>query len=238
MQILVISDIHGNYPALQAVARDCANLPIKYVFNCGDSLVYAPFPNEAIDFLITRQAISILGNTDEIILRLLSGKNFKKPAKEEKRVMYTRTAAMLSHASQNYICHLKKKKRIDLKGWRIGLYHGSPADHKEFLFDNTSDVRFRELAIDVNADVVITGHSHTPYHKHIDGVHFINPGSVGRMFDGNPAASYALIKLSRHELFVQHYRIPYDVETVVAELQKQALPPIYEAMFRQGKKLN
>lgn len=111
MQILVISDIHGNYPALQAVARDCANLPIKYVFNCGDSLVYAPFPNEAIDFHLLRVRPLVFW---AIPMRLSCAcsvaKTSKNQLKEEKRVMYTRTAAMLSHASQNYICHLKKKR--------------------------------------------------------------------------------------------------------------------------------
>jgi len=120
----------------------------------------------------------------------------------------------------------------------IDLFHGSPAKHTEFLFADTPDKRFRQLAGDCKADIILTGHSHTPYHKIIAGTHFINPGSVGRMFDGIPLASFAILELNKEKIKVELFRCIYDVEKVVTELEKTGLPGIYGKMYRQGKKLN
>ncbi|MDH3881908.1 MAG: metallophosphatase family protein, partial [Desulfobacteraceae bacterium] len=72
--------------------------------------------------------------------------------------------------------------------------------------------RFQQLAKDSPYQVQIMGHSHAPYHKIVDGVHFINPGSVGRMFDGDPRASFAILKISSEKIAVEHFRIPYTVK--------------------------
>jgi hypothetical protein len=82
------------------------------------------------------------------------------------------------------------------------------------------------------------GHSHTPYYKIVDGVHFINPGSAGRMFDGDPRASFAILKIFSGEIAVVHYRIRYPVEAVIKGLKQNCLPDIYAKMYRTGRKLN
>ena len=84
MNILLISDIHGNYPALHAVADYFAADRFDHIINCGDSLVYAPFPNETMHWLEERQAISILGNTDKKVIQLLQGKPMRKPGQRRK----------------------------------------------------------------------------------------------------------------------------------------------------------
>jgi hypothetical protein len=77
-----------------------------------------------------------------------------------------------------------------------------------------------------------------PYYKIIDGVHFINPGSVGRMFDGDPRTSFAILKIFSGEIAVEHFRIPYPIEEAIEGLKKNRLPDIYAKMYRTGKKLN
>ncbi|MGB3223768.1 MAG: metallophosphoesterase family protein, partial [Desulforhopalus sp.] len=79
IRLLLISDIHGNYPALQAIDRQLNAANFDYIINSGDCLVYAPFPNETLDWLSKHKAISILGNTDQKVIKLLLGKSFKKP---------------------------------------------------------------------------------------------------------------------------------------------------------------
>ena len=119
----------------------------------------------------------------------------------------------------------------------LGMYHGSPDDPDEFLFADSPEERFRELAGRHHHRIITVGHSHSPFHKQIGQVHFVNPGSVGRMFDGDPSASCAVITIAK-SIEVEHFRIPYPVETVVSELEKQQLPVIYQEMYRQGRKLN
>ena len=155
LKILLISDIHGNYPALQAIDRQLNASGFDYIVNSGDSLVYAPFPNETIGWLRQHRAISILGNTDQKVIKFISGKVVKKPGNPEKRIMYTSTAEMLDEAGRSYLCSLKTsfKLKLDQTGRtgqcrkiKLGVFHGSPADHDEFLFVDTPDSRFFELA--------------------------------------------------------------------------------------------
>lgn len=238
MKILLLSDIHANYPALQAIDEYFTDASFDEIYNCGDSLVYAPFPNETLQWLQAHHVKSIVGNTDRKIKKLLRGKTFKKPQKPDKRIMYTWTAEQLSEDSRSYILSLKKSRQLQYGTHSIGLYHGSPDDPDEFLFPDTDHHRFSTLSDSCSNDIIICGHSHTPFHKIIQGTHFINPGSVGRMFDGNPNASCAVLRITGSAVRLKFYRIPWDIESTVAELKRQQLPACYEQMYRIGKKLN
>jgi len=237
-KILLISDIHGNYPALKAVAEQCHNENFDMILNCGDSTVYATFPNETLDWLRDHNALSILGNTDRKILKILKGKKVKKPKMDEKRVMYTWTAKQLTPENRKYLAEMKKTTVLESEGFSIGLFHGSPENNDEFLFYDTPTTRFQKLSRKTDCNIVLVGHSHTPFHKKVNHIHFINPGSVGRMFDKNPEASYATLELSQNILKVRLFRCPYNIDEVVQGLRSNLLPPIYEKMYLLGKKLN
>ncbi len=247
MNILILSDIHANYPALKAVSDALVPAAFDTIINCGDSLVYGPFPNKTIEWLQTHTVLSILGNTDRKVIKIIQGKAFSKPAKYEKRIMYTWTAEHLNQRSVGYIHSLKKKQKITVAlpfgdsclKKKIGIFHGSPDAANEFLFDTTPRSRFESLAQKHHKlSFVLCGHSHTPFHKIVGKTHFINPGSVGRMFDGNPAASCCTLQITKTNVTVTHYRIPYDTEQTIAELRNHKLPEIYCTMYRLGKKLN
>ena len=238
MRILLLSDIHGNLPALMAIDRFFRDRPFDAICNCGDSTVYAPFPNETLQWLQDRGAYSILGNTDHKVITLLQGKSFKKPHNEEKRIMYRSTVEALNLPSKEYLLSLEDSWIMELGDFTVGLFHGSPDHPRELLFAQTPDNRFQELSQVTRCQIVVTGHSHSPYYKQIQGTHFINPGSTGRMFDGNPEASCAVLTLSGEDIQVDLHRIPYPVEEVVTVLRQQQLPDIYTDMFRQGRKLN
>lgn len=238
MKILLLSDIHGNYPALEAVSNFFQDTTFAAICNSGDSLVYAPFPNETLHWLQEHNVHSIIGNTDRKVKRLLKGKVFKKPQKDEKRIMYTSTAEQLDHAARDHLFSLKKSLRFSMKGRSICLFHGSPEDPDEFLFPDTSLHRFTDLALSCPCSIIITGHSHTPFHKIVGKTHFINPGSVGRMFDSNPDASCAVLELNDTTVTVTHHRINYPVEQTVMALKSNNMPQIYQSMYLLGRKLN
>lgn len=238
MKILLISDIHANFPALEAIDRRVGAETFDLIINGGDSVVYATYPNETLDWLREHQAVSILGNTDIKVLKLLEGKTFKKPKKAEKRIMYTWTAERLTPENGRYLAGIPTRIELNREGYRIGIFHGSPANDTEHLFSDTPTYRFQELTRKTTSNIVITGHSHSPYHKKINNVHFINPGSVGRMFDKNPEAAYAVLELTEARIQVDLRRCPYDIDRVVRGLRDNLLPPIYEDMFRLGRKLN
>jgi len=237
MKLLLLSDIHGNYPALQAVNDRFPSTSFDIICNCGDSLVYGPFPNETLQWLEENKACSILGNTDRKIKKLLKGKSFKKPGKAEKRIMYTWTAEQLTNRSKKYLLSLKKSHSIQ-SPFPLFMFHGSPEHPNEFLFPNTPLSRFKELAKFFPNSIVVTGHSHTPYHKQVGTTHFINPGSVGRMFDSDPTASCAVLRITETTISVDHFRVEYAIEETVAALKAAGLPEMYQKMYQLGQKLN
>lgn len=235
----MLGDIHANYPAFKAIVKDIRPDRFDLIINTGDFTVYSTFPNETIQWFRKRKkTICILGNTDRRILRILKGKKLKKPKKEEKRVMYFWTSEKLLPENIKYMKSLPKQTDFSLGPIRIGVFHGSRDDADEELFPDAPEGRLNELAKDSPYQIHIMGHSHVPYYKIVDGVHFINPGSVGRMFDGDPRASFAILKVSLERISVEHFRIPYPVKEVVKGLKENHLPDIYSKMFRTGKKLN
>jgi putative phosphoesterase len=238
-KLLLLGDIHANFPALKAVHKYIRSDRFDLIINTGDFTVYSTFPNETIQWFRKRKkTICILGNTDRRILRILKGKKLKKPKKEEKRIMYFWTSENLLPENAAYLKSLPEQTDFILDPIQIGVFHGTRDDVDEELFPDAPESRFQELAKGSAYHVQIMGHSHVPYHKIVDGVHFINPGSVGRMFDGDPRASFAILKISAETIAVEHFRISYPVEAVVKDLKTHQLPDVYSKMFQKGKKLN
>ncbi|MBW2448866.1 MAG: metallophosphoesterase family protein [Deltaproteobacteria bacterium] len=238
-KLLLLGDIHANYPALKAIQKYIKPDRFDRIINTGDFTVYSTFPNETIQWFRERKkTICILGNTDRRILRILKGQQLKKPRKKDKRIMYLWTSENLLPGNIRHLKSLPKQTDFTVGPIRIGVFHGTCDDTDEELFSDAPEDRFHKLAKNSPYKIHIMGHSHVPYHKVVDGVHFINPGSVGRMFDGDPRTSFAILKISSGKIGVEHFRIPYPVKEVVKSLKKHRLPDIYTKMFLIGKKLN
>ncbi len=238
-KILLLGDIHANFPALKAIEKHIKPDRFDRIINTGDFTVYSTFPNETIQWFRKRKkTICIFGNTDRRVLRILNGKKLKRPRKKEKRVMYFWTSENLLPENIKYLKSLPQKADFTTGSIRIGVFHGTCDDPDEELFPDAPEARFHQLAKNSACQIHIMGHSHVPYYKIVDGVHFINPGSVGRMFDGDPRASFAILRVYSNKIAVEHFRIPYGVEKVVKGLKKNNLPHIYAKMFQVGKKLN
>ena len=86
--------------------------------------------------------------------------------------------------------------------------------------------------------MIICGHSHRPFVRQVDGVWFINTGSVGRPDDGDPRACYAILEIDSESIQVQHYRLEYDVERAVAAIRENELPEAFAQMLLQGRDLD
>ena len=238
-KFLVLSDVHANYPALQAIETFVQRDRFHWVINAGDLVVYCTFHNETIEwFRKKRNTLCIVGNTDNRVLRILAGRPLDRPRREEKRVMYYWTCETLLPGNARYLQSLPGQRDFTIDGIRIGVSHGTSDDEEESLSPDIPESRFRELARKSTCQVRIMGHSHIPFHKIVDGVHFLNPGSAGRMFDGDPRTSFAILSIHSGKISVEHFRIRYPVEKVIESLKKNRLPDIYRKMVETGKKLN
>jgi putative phosphoesterase len=240
-KLLVLSDVHANYPALQAIENHVVN-PDRFdrIINAGDLTVYSTFPNETIEWFRRRTApVCIAGNTDKRVLSILKGETPGKPRKEEKRAMYYWTCEKLLPDNREYLKSLPEEAVVTMEGLRIRIIHGDfEGEEENASFPGNPGSRFRSLARESPFQAYILGHTHVPFHSIVGGVHFINPGSVGRPFDGDPRSSFAILTVSRGKITVEHFRIPYSVEEVVRGLISNGLPESYGEMYRTGRKLN
>ena len=142
-KMLLLGDIHANYPALKAIQKYIKPDRFDRIINTGDFTVYSTFPNETIQWFRERKkTICILGNTDRRILRLLKGKQLKKPRKKEKRVMYFWTSENLLPENIKYLKSLPEKTDFTVGPIRIGVFHGTCDDADEELFSDAPEGSF------------------------------------------------------------------------------------------------
>ncbi len=237
--IALISDIHGNLPALEAVLEDRSRYAVDAIWNLGDMLGYAPFPNEVLATLRRVKAVNLIGNYDLKVLdfprKAAKWKRKKAPAKY---VGFQWNRARLSQDNMAFLKTLPQQMRRSIGGLDALLVHGSPASLDELLNSDTPSERFRELARMADADLVVCGHSHDPFVRRGGKTSFINPGSVGRPEGGDPRASYAILTFSDGTVQTEHRRVPYDIERVVRAVHAAALPEDYVEVFRQAKSLD
>lgn len=237
MKITLIADIHGNLPALQAVLRHArARQAVQTILNLGDSVGYGPFPDEVVQTIQGKAFINIIGNYDQKVLDKTHRKEgWQKVKTPNKRAMFAWTYQTLSKKSRRYLKSLPEQREIEINGTSLLLTHGSPASLSEHLRPDTPEDRLRELADEVTGKVVLCGHSHQAFIREVDEVRFINPGSVGRLDDGDPRASYAILDILQGKVAVQFFRIPYDIQAVVQQVRQAGFPEIITQVFRQGR---
>jgi putative phosphoesterase len=239
MNVALLGDVHGNLPAIEAVLADARRVGAEAVWNLGDFLGYGPFPDEVVGCLRAAGAVSIIGNYDEKVLRF-----HRKQAKwritkaAEKYTAFRFAAERLSDAARGYLTSLPRQAKLELGPLRVLLTHGSPAAHDEALGPETPDERFRQLASMAEADVVACGHSHRPFDRRVDGVWFVNPGSVGRPEGEGPQAQWALLGVERGQLTVEHRRVDYDVQRTVEAIRSRGLPEDFARMLLWGENLD
>jgi len=239
MHIALISDIHANLHALNAVIEHAQAQKIRHFWNMGDFLGYFAFPEEVIDRVRALKAVSILGNYDHKVLKFHKKKHkWKKNKAPLKYLAFKWAYEALSKENEVYLKSLPDEHRLRVEGRAVLLTHGSPVSNREPLQPDTPVQRLRNLAGISRADVVICGHSHTPFSQEVDGVWFINPGSVGRPDDGDPRASYAILHMTQGRLRVTPYRVTYDVEGAVRAIRKNELPEAFAQMLVRGLPLD
>ena len=180
MKVAVISDVHGNMPALQAVLDEIGDMQI---YCAGDLVGYGTQPNEVIETLWERNAVCIMGNHDYAVV-----KGHKYPENKLIEENWKWTKSVLTKSNLTYLKHLKTEYDEE----NILMVHGSPKDPiNEYIYD--LDLQFDDLIPEFGEDILIFGHTHIPVNREYKGRLFLNPGSIGQPRDGDKRASYAVL---------------------------------------------
>lgn len=218
MRILVISDIHANWPALEAVL---AAEPFDELMVGGDLVSYGPHPREVVEAMRLRATTTVRGNHDNALAYHVDCRcaPASKPLAEATRKVH---GDMLPPDQIEYLGALPLTASRTIDGVRIFSTHASPREHL-FRYTLTPDAPEDHLRAEidgVDADIILLGHTHFPMIRRVGSWTVINPGSVGQPRDGDPRASYAVIEDGRPEL----RRATYDVERTVRDLQAFPVP--------------
>lgn len=246
MRYALISDIHANLPALRAVLDDIAGRGgIDATYHLGDLVGYAPWPNETVSLLEARNIGGIAGNYDSTTATDYKhcGCKYEDPRQEAlSHLSYEWTRQNCSAETRRFLGRLPF--RLDLRpngghlpGPTVILVHGAPSLNTLYWTEDRPDSFCSKMAEKAGAregDVICFGHTHKPWHREVEGIHFVNTGSVGRPKDGDWRAGYVLLTVQEGTTGVEFVRVEYDVEEAMEAIRRSTLPDDFAEYLRTG----
>lgn len=229
MKIAVISDIHGNIQALEAVLDDIKKESCNKIYCLGDLAMAGPNPNQAVKKLKSmsekEQIFILLGNTD---LMLTSDPEITyKKLKEKNEIManaYLDDINVIDNMNKEFLRRLPKKIEISLGSLKILMVHGSPRKIDENIYPDLPITKVEEIIRDTKANLIFCGHTHLPcgYQTNTNKT-VVNVGSVGRPFNLEPKSCYVILEYNEQldNFTILHKYISYDYKKASEILSKR-----------------
>ncbi|WP_053956260.1 metallophosphoesterase family protein [Inediibacterium massiliense] len=235
MRIAMITDIHSNIFALEAVLKDIKNKGVDCIYCLGDLVGYGPFPNEVIHLIRERNIPTVQGNYDQSVGEELfaCGCDYKD---DESMALGTKslywTQENTTEENKSWLRALPQRIELQVKGRKILLVHGSPRRNNEYLYEDAKELE--EIADMVHADIMVCGHTHKPFYKKINGLDVINAGSVGKPKHGNPNATYMIIGIEESHITTKIIEVIYDYEKMAQAIEDSEIPNEFAQKIRKG----
>jgi putative phosphoesterase len=225
--VAIITDIHGNLPALEAALAAVDGIGPDAVYCGGDLVGYGPWPNEVCRLVEDRAIPTIYGNYDHAIGREEDDCGCAYVTDHDRELGQRSVAWTLEHTDQrskDYMRDLPFDLRFELGGKRVRLVHGSPRKVNEYLFEDKPAKTFERIAEGADCDVLVFGHTHKPWIATHGGVQFVNCGSVGKPKDGDPRGAFAVLTVTEVGVEARIERFDYDAELASREVAAAGLP--------------
>lgn len=214
--VILMSDIHGNLPALEAVAASLPDHDDVYV--AGDLCLEGPKPAEVVDFLRQREWQCVVGNTDRDIVEGDEGDSAK-----DQRIRWTRE--QLGEERLRWLANLPFERRVQVDGREaILVVHANPLNLETQLAPDMSEKKLQPFLQDVKADILAFGHIHLPYLRTVNGILLADVSSVGHPKDLDRRAAYTVVRLGGDRRSAEQVRIPYDLARTAELLRGSGMP--------------
>lgn len=248
MRYALISDVHANLPALEAVLDHIAAQNNTHTtYHLGDLVGYAPWPNETVALLQSRGIEGISGNYDSTVATNYKhcGCKYEDARQEElSHLSFGWTKEHTSGKTKEILGALPF--RLDVKpngghasGPVLILVHGTPTLNTVYWTEDRPDSFCTQMATIAGAksgDVIAFGHTHLPWSREVDGIHFVNTGTVGRPKDGNWRAGYAIVEIGKGKIGAEYVRVEYDIERAMRGIRDSELPDDFAEILRTGNR--
>ncbi|MEA5512924.1 metallophosphoesterase family protein [Nodularia sp. UHCC 0506] len=254
MKIAVMSCIHGNYEALDAVLLDIDQQKADKIFCLGDLVGYGPHPNAVVTQIRALDIPTCMGCWDEDIVEGLNACDCSYPS------LLAEKRGKIAHEWTNNEIHPEHREFFaqlphSLSEENLAFVHGSPHSNHEYLLPELDAFAALERVLSTDADVLFCGHTHVPYVRKLDAgslkirVHrqekaaaeksfnaslkrIINVGSVGEPRHGRPNATYVIYDTENQEVNLRE--VPYDYQKTCAAIIEKGLPKIFAWRLAQG----
>ena len=219
--LAILSDIHGNLPALEAVIADLENFSVDRVIVPGDVISFGPFSRQAAELVIEKGWSVIRGNNEYF---LVDYNTPRAPAEWRNPVQFAPTAWLDRQFDQRLKTIIASwPDTLNLRfrdAPPIQVFHGTPDSPWDSIYWTLTDEEIEKLLGNVEADYVICGHTHLPMDRQAGRWRIFNPGSVGVPLDGILSAGYMILEGNEQGWTPTFRRIPFDYETVFEEFEK------------------
>ena len=217
MKIAILSDIHGNMLALNAVLDDISAEKCDKTFFLGDYVLAGPEPLPTLDYCMHLATYNntemIQGNTDKMLVECNDElvETLKQNGAPIMANALRDDSSKLNENQKEFLKNLPAQKEIEIEGVKLLLVHGSPRRNNEDILPDTDLKLLHEMIDGVSADVILCGHTHIPCGFQTKTKKtVINVGSVGRPFTENPDPCYLILDINNKKFTIQHKYIKYD----------------------------
>jgi putative phosphoesterase len=223
MRIAILSDVHGNLTALDAVVADIQRQAPDRVLHGGDLVLMGAQPAQVIDRIRELGWPGVLGNTDELLWRddeQIRQEGLAPKLKVQLKLMFgdyaPATRELLGEERVNWLRGLPLEARID----SLAIVHAAPGDLWRAPMPTAEDRELSLTYLPLDSEAVVYGHIHRPFIRSVQEMTIANCGSVGMPWDGDPRASYLLIDDGTPSLI----RVEYDLEREAAVMRRSGYP--------------
>lgn len=215
MKVAIISDIHGNFQALESVLDDMKSNHVEKVFCLGDLAMAGPQPRLIIELISKKTDWTVIqGNTDKMIA------DFSPEIMENVKNVFPIMANALADdvyfiedEMKDYLRNLPAQKELTVEGVNVLLVHGSPRRNNEDILPDLPIKKVEEMIESTDADVIFCGHTHIPCgYQTSKKQTVVNVGSVGRPFTQNLKACYVIAEFQDGGFSIEHRFVDYDKE--------------------------
>ena len=223
MRIAVLSDIHANAQALEAVMSDVVNQGCEHVFCLGDIALAGPQPKDVIDYVMAQNTWTVIqGNTDKMIAQY--GPEVMDFLEAQYPVMANALAddvSVINDTHRAYLAELPPILSFEVEGCTVLLTHGSPRANNEDILPGMPLEIVEEIIAGTTEKLILCGHTHVPcgYQTNTNQT-VVNVGSVGRPMTSEPKACYAIIDFANGSFEVRHRFVTYD-NVLAAQIMSQ-----------------
>jgi diadenosine tetraphosphatase ApaH/serine/threonine PP2A family protein phosphatase len=254
MKMAVLSCIHGNYEALNAVLLDIDHHQAEKIICLGDLVGYGPHPNAVVEMIRSLDIPTVQGCWDEDIVEGLNSCECSYPsmlAERRGKAAHEWTNQHIQPETRSFLAALP----LSLREGNLGFVHGSPHSQHEYLLPDVNTFLALERVLSTGADILFCGHTHVPYVRTLDAgqlraevkqpgadattlsfttplKRIVNVGSVGEPRHGRPNATYVLYDTDTEQVTLRE--VPYDYQKTCSDIIDKGLPAIFAWRLAQG----